>query len=216
MGEVALGERSVGGWRALVAGKRLTAAVAASVLGAGLVVGGCGSGQITQTDTQDSAVNGVTTNVGAMGLRDAQIAYPTKEGQPAYRQGDSARVVVTIVNNGSQDDQLMQVSSPYFSGARVQGDKKIPARTSIRSGLDTDDQHPGSSPSSSSAAPSSIAPSASSKPQQHEVSIDLTGLKKPALRPGVDVPVKFSFAAAGSKTVQLPIGAPNDAAAADH
>lgn len=198
-----MSERSVGGVRTMLTRKRTRVAVAAATVTAGLLLGGCSAGQITQTDTQSAAVNGAHTDIGHIGLRDVQLAYPDGK-QPAYKHGSDARVVLTVVNDGSQDDQLAGVSSPWFGGSRIKGDKNLPARSELRSGVDKDDRHgkPGAA-SSGSDAPSGKGPT-------HQVAIDLTGLKKPALRPGVTVPVQFKFSVAGKKTVQVPIGAPED------
>lgn len=198
-----MSERSVGRVRTMLTRKRTRVAVAAAAVTAGLLLGGCSAGQITQTDTQDPAVNGVHADIGDVSLRDAQLAYPGGN-QPAYQRGSDARVIVSVVNGGPQDDQLVDVSSPWFDGSQIKGDKKLPARGALRSGTDKDDRRGGSN----AAAKVSNAPSGNGP--THHLSIDLTGMKKPALRPGVTVPVQFKFSVSGQKTVQVPIGAPED------
>lgn len=185
-------------------------AVAGAALGAALLLGGCGAGQIAQTDTIQSAVNGATANIGQVALRDVQLAYPPGS-QNYYPSGASAKVILTAVNHGTEDDQLVAVSSPWFSGNSITGNKSLPAGTSLTSGTDPDDAP--AAPSAST-APSSTAPSASATPGPvGTVVITLTGLNKNALRPGITVPVTFQFAVGGTATVQVPIGAPGDHAA---
>lgn len=193
-------------------------AIAAAAVGLGLILGGCGSGQITQTDTQAAAVNGAMAEVGQVAVRDAQLAYPEGK-QPVYKQGSDARLLVTIVNNGARDDQLLDVSSPLFSASKIDGNRSLPARTALRSGADPDDHKtqessasaPASASSSAEASESASPESAESpaKPgEQNKVTIELTGLNKPALRPGITIPVQFKFANAGTGTVQVPIASP--------
>lgn len=189
--------------------RRVLAGLVPSVLGLGLaaLLAGCGAGQITQTDLQQSAVNGASGNVGAMAVRNAQLAAPTNP-QGVYQPGDTARLVVTIVNTGLPSDTLTKVASPAAVGVTIDGSadgtKAIPGGFAVTSGPDVDDTTPssggapattavptsttgGSVPSSgapSSGAPSSGAPSGSATPSRSasplppaKVAIDLTGIK---------------------------------------
>lgn len=120
--------------RALQESTRRPRSVAASVaagLVAVLALAGCGSGQNTQTDSVEPAVNGMLGQVGPIVIRDAEFAYP--DGG-VYPSGGSAPLIMTIVNTGPTDDQLVEVSSPAAASVTVQGDKNLPARTTIQVG----------------------------------------------------------------------------------
>jgi copper(I)-binding protein len=205
-------------------------AVAAGIAGlaAALAVAGCGAGQQTQTDSVEPAVNGAMGQVGPIAVRNALLAFP--EGA-AYLSGGSAPLVVTIVNTGSSDDQLVEVSSPVADSVQLAGDRSLPARRSIQVGtpgmtasrstssVATTTRTPTSSPpppsspppaSSSSAASSSLSPvtSATVPVEIGKATIVLNGLKS-TLEIGKTYPVTFVFARAGSVTLQLPIANPS-------
>lgn len=106
--------------------RKIVPAVAAGL--AALLVG-CSSGQVTQTDTMPPAVNGNYGDVGDIALRDVMLAYP-ESGE--YREGDDAPLVLTIVNTGSEDDELVSVSSPAARDVELIGNTRIPGRTSLQ------------------------------------------------------------------------------------
>jgi copper(I)-binding protein len=141
--------------------RRVLAGIVPSVLGLGLaaVLAGCSSGQITQTDTQLSGVNGASANVGSMAIRNAQLAYPSDQ-QGVFQPGSNARLVVTIVNSGLTPDTLVNVTSPGATSVTIDGSqtgtKLIPASFSISSGQDDDDESASNSPSAT--APSTTVP----------------------------------------------------------
>ncbi|HEY3747845.1 MAG TPA: hypothetical protein VGL80_01500 [Pseudonocardiaceae bacterium] len=146
--------------------RRVLAGIVPSVLGIGLaaVLAGCGSGQITQTDTQLSGVNGASATVGSMAIRNAQLAYPA-DPQGVYQPGSSARLVVTIVNTGLTSDTLVKVTSPGVSSITIDGSadgtKLIPGNFSVASGQDEDDSTVGPS---SAAAPTTTVPVVTTTP----------------------------------------------------
>jgi hypothetical protein len=158
-----------------------------------VLLGGCSAGQITQTATQVPAVNGAEGHVGPITVRDVQLGA-TPQGQHYYSQGASAPLIATIANAGTKDDALVSVTSPQFGGAKIEGDKAVLSGHSIASGDDSDDQ---TAPPAAEQAPGTVK-------------ITLNGCKNPALRPGITVPVTFTFSS-GSVTVQAPIGAPSGA-----
>jgi len=129
--------------------------VVVAMLAAGLVAAGCSAGQVTQTDTQVAAVNGASGQAGAIGVRDAQLLFPSEH--KAYAEGDDAPLVVTIINSGGTADKLLSVTSDSSEPAEAQGDVELEPGTSISSLSDQDDAdtHP---TSSSSAHSSSVSP----------------------------------------------------------
>ncbi|WP_020664315.1 hypothetical protein [Amycolatopsis benzoatilytica] len=208
-----------------------------SALGAALVLAGCGAGQITQTDTQQPAVNGTYAQVKTIVLRNVAVQYPASG--PGYPAGANAPLTLTIVNQGQKDDKLVSVSSEgTTSPAQISGDTAIVAGHSLVIGpadsveqgdsqapaspQSTPESGANSAPNSSSApaspANSSSAPSsASSAPQTGasggvsttvgEGKVVLQGLKQP-LWPGTTIKVTFVFQNAGPIVVEMPVAAP--------
>jgi copper(I)-binding protein len=202
-------------------------------LGAALVLAGCGAGQITQTDSQQPAVNGTYAQVKTIALRDVAVQYPTSG--PGYPAGSTPALTLTIVNQGTQDDTLVSVTAGDGTQATIGGSKDIVAGHSLVIGPDdavesTNEAQPTSSgaPTSSSEAPasstgtsstgtatsssSSEAPSTSATPTAAPATVGkgtvtLGPLKQP-LWPGQTIKVTFIFKNAGPVTVDVPIAAP--------
>jgi len=206
-------------------------------LGAALVLAGCGAGQITQTDSQQPAVNGTYAQVKTIVLRDVAVQYPPSG--PGYAAGATPALTLTIVNQGAQDDTLVSVTTEDGAQATVGGSKDVVAGHSLVIGPDdavesTNEVQttPPSSPSSSSEAPtatgtatgtsstgtatssssSAETPSSSATPTAAPAtvgkgSVTLAGLKQ-ALWPGQTIKVTFVFKNAGAVTVELPVAAP--------
>jgi copper(I)-binding protein len=179
-----------------------------AVLGFGAViaVAGCSAGQVTQTSNQVAAVNGGSGAVRNIGVEDAQLTFPA--GQSFYPAGASAPLQTILVNNGTQDDRLIKVSSPYAASAQISGDTNLPGDTSLNAygippASPQQPTSPGEAAPSSSPAPAS---GTTSPAAPHTVDITLTGLTQ-QIGPGVTIPVTFVFQQAGPVTVQVPIGA---------
>ncbi|WP_406639249.1 hypothetical protein [Amycolatopsis sp. WGS_07] len=205
-----------------------------SALGAALVLAGCGAGQITQTDTQQPAVNGTYAQVKTIVLRNAAVQYPAQG--PGYAAGSPAPLTLTVVNQGQKDDKLVSVTSEGASApAQISGDAAIVAGHSlvigpadaVEQGAPAQPESANSTPASEtnsaansapSSAPNSSAPgSASNAPQAGEnggaasplgtAKVVLPGLKQP-LWPGATIKVTFTFQNAGPIVVELPVAAP--------
>lgn len=199
-------------------------------LGAALVLAGCGAGQITQTDTQQPAVNGTYAQVKTIVLRDAAVQYPTSGA--GYAAGATPALTLTIVNQGAQDDTLVSVTTEDGAQATVGGSKDVVAGHSLVIGPDdavesTNEVEPTSSgaPTSSSQAPTSStgtssatssssaeAPSTSVTPTAAPATVGKATVTLPALKqplwPGQVIKVTFVFKNAGPVTVELPVAAP--------
>jgi copper(I)-binding protein len=204
-------------------------------LGAALALAGCGAGQITQTATQQPAVNGTHAQVKTIALRDVAVQYPTSGA--GYAAGATPALTLTIVNQGTQDDSLVSVTTEDGTQATVGGSKDIVAGHSLVIGPDdavesTNEAQPTSSgaPASSSEAPASTgtsstgtsstgtetsssgAPSASVTPTAAPATVGKGTVTLPALKqplwPGQVVKVTFVFKNAGPVTVELPVAAP--------
>jgi copper(I)-binding protein len=204
-------------------------------LGAALALAGCGAGQITQTATQQPAVNGTHAQVKTIALRDVAVQYPTSGA--GYAAGATPALTLTIVNQGTQDDSLVSVTTEDGTQATIGGSKDIVAGHSLVIGPDdavesTNEAQPTSSgaPASSSEAPASTgtsstgtsstgtetsssgAPSASVTPTAAPATVGKGTVTLPALKqplwPGQVVKVTFVFKNAGPVTVELPVAAP--------
>ena len=159
-------------------------------LSAALALGGCSAGQSTETSTQVGAVGGGRGDVKVSGepvmsIRNATLAYP-KEGD-LYREGSSAPLDAVLINQGNKDNKLVGASTPYAQSVTIGGTTDLPAHTTLRAlGQNT--------------------PSVEGFPaDQPTVDIQVQGLNRD-IRPGVTIPVTFTFAKSGAVTVQVPIG----------
>jgi copper(I)-binding protein len=207
--------------------------VPAVALGVSALLGivGCSAGQVAQTAEMEPAVNGNSGQVGTIALRNVQVAFP-ESGEP-YKAGDDAPLLLSIVNSGGEDDELVRVTTPAGEVEPI-GNPAIPAGTSLQVVLPDENtsasetttttesvetETSGSEQPSGSEEPSgSESPSATSteSPAETEavappvvgtMSLVITGLTAD-LPYGKNVPVTFEFANAGKITIQLPVGAP--------
>ncbi len=180
-------------------------------LGAVLALAGCDAGQTTQTANQVSAVDGASAQSRGIDVRDAQMTYPAQGN--LYRAGSSAPLQLLLINQGTQSDRLLSVSSPYATSALVGGTTVIAPGVALRAFGTPAAETSSSSPASSSpAAPTSQPSGSAATPgpteqavDQQTVQITLTGLKQD-ITPGVTIPVTFVFEHAGPITVQVPMG----------
>jgi copper(I)-binding protein len=212
-------------------------------IGLAVVLTGCGAGQITQTDTQSSGVNGANANIGQIALRDVQLA-PPPDAKAGYQTGAAAVLIATIVNTGLTPDALLKVTTPasvdVLINSSAAGTAPLPANFAISSGQDPDDSTvPGTLSAATTSSPesvappssSSVAPSASSSPSAGSVSPPPPSPSIPGrvsivlhliksvnggpIRSGMTIPITFYFEHAGQVTIDnVPIGAPPDGGAA--
>jgi copper(I)-binding protein len=193
--------------------RKMTSVVAG--LGAVLFIAGCGAGQITQTDTQNAAVNGATADVGTIAIRDAEMVLPDTlpEGETEscqliyyYPAGASAPIELFIVNEGDVDDELVSVTSQVAGSVTVQGDTSVVAGSSLVVG-----EHARADAGEKLADPAEVA---AAQPSAAPV-LDETGRARIVLeqltrdiRPGQSVEVTFTFRNAGAITLDIPTDAP--------
>nr|WP_166639531.1 copper chaperone PCu(A)C [Amycolatopsis sp. SID8362] len=207
-------------------------------LGAALVLAGCGAGQITQTDSQQPAVNGTYAQVKTIVLRNAAVQYPTSG--PGYPVGATPALTLTIVNQGAQDDSLVSVTTEDGTQATIGGSKDVVAAHSLVVGPDDAVESTNEAQTSAPASPSSSASSTptaagsssataspgnltatataevpSSGPAATPTAPEKVGqatVTLPALKqplwPGQVIKVTFVFKNAGPVTVELPVAAP--------
>ena len=105
--------------------------VPAVAIGASALLGivGCSAGQVAQTAEMPPAVNGNSGQAGDLMLRNVLVAFP-ESGEP-YEQGDDAPLLLSIVNTGTEDDELVGVSSPAGEVELI-GNPAIPAGTALQ------------------------------------------------------------------------------------
>lgn len=185
-------------------------------LGAVLFVAGCGAGQITQTDSQNAAVNGAMADIGSIAIRDAELVLPDAlpEGETEscqliyyYPAGANAPIELFIVNGGDVDDELMSVTSEVAGNVAVEGDTSVVAGSSLVVG-----EHARADAGEKLGDPEVMAPASGSSaaPEVGEAGrarVILEQLTRD-IRPGQSVEVTFTFKNAGAITVDIPTDAP--------
>lgn len=139
--------------------RKLVPAVAIGV-SALLGVVGCGAGQVAQTSEMEPAVNGNMAEVGNLLLRDVVVAFP--EDGEAYKAGDDAPLLLTIANIGTEDDELVGVTSPAGK-VEITGEARIPAQHALQVVLP--EESSGASSSSSTSSESSQSSESSAPPE---------------------------------------------------
>jgi periplasmic copper chaperone A len=161
------------------------AIAAAGLLIVAILISACGTGQVTQTSTQLAAVNGGQAQVGPIAIRNAEWAYPSG-GQHFYARGSSAPLSAAIVNTGSADDALVSASSPVAGSVRIDGQKQIPAQTTLR-----------------------VVADESTATGQDMVRIVLENLTQD-VKPGKSIRLTLVFQRAGQVNVAVPIANPEE------
>ncbi|WP_026925328.1 hypothetical protein [Glycomyces arizonensis] len=68
----------------------------------------CGAGQVTQTDTKQTAIAGVNIDEGELSLRDLQVEYATGEG---FEEGGAAPLRVWIANDSDESVSLTGIET---------------------------------------------------------------------------------------------------------
>jgi copper(I)-binding protein len=176
---------------------RLVAA-SAGLAACGLILTGCGAGQISQTADQESAVNGATANVANIALRNVHIQ--AVQNGDALKPGRTVELIFVAANTSPDtNDKLVSVSSDVGSVV-IGGTTAIPAGTSLIVG--------------SADGQAAATPMGSAQPTKAEVT-----LNQPITN-GLTYKFTFDFDKAGKTTVAVPISAGGatrqDAAAAAH
>jgi copper(I)-binding protein len=212
--------------------------VPAVAIGASALLGivGCSAGQVAQTAEMPPAVNGNSGHAGDIMLRNVLVAFP-ENGEP-YKSGDDAPLLLSIVNTGTEDEELVGASSPVGDIEMI-GNPTIPAGTALQIVLpdeNTSESASATTTTASSEAPESSESSETEAPgsetsgsESSETSVTSTEApaETEAVSPpvvgtmslvitgltadlpfGKNVPVTFEFANSGTVTLELPVGAP--------
>ncbi|MGY1745484.1 copper chaperone PCu(A)C [Blastococcus sp. SYSU D00695] len=161
--------------------------VVGTLLLALLVVAGCAVGQTGSPDLDRARIglDSVDGRVGPLRLLSVSVASPGTRGSLRVA-GDSAALLLTIANDGEEDDVLTGVTTDV-------ADEVV-----LRDGDRDDDESTASG--EVSVPPGEVA-------VLREVSgphLELAGLHE-VLRSGFSVPVTFDFRGAGTVTLQVPV-----------
>lgn len=165
---------------------RLTNRVAVATAGlaaCGLLITGCGSGQISQTAGQEAAVNGMSANVKTIALRNVHLqATQTSD----FLQPGRIVPLLFVAANDSPDvnDKLVGITSE-FGNVALTGDMSIPAGGALVTGSGG-----GEAQAMGAAAPATA----------------MVTLTKPVTN-GLAYNFTFDFEKAGKTTVAVPIAA---------
>ncbi len=102
--------------------------LAVGAMAGALALAGCGAGQITQTSSQVSGVDGASANIGQIAVRGAEFPF-TGDGKSAavYPAGGTAPLSMRVVNFGGQPDKLTAASSPVAASVNIIGDGTVSA-----------------------------------------------------------------------------------------
>lgn len=173
----------------------LAARIVACCATAMLTLAGCGAGQTAQTASQVAAVDGTNADLGALALRDVLIPYP-EDHNGTYPSGSDVPVQLTLINQTTNTDTLVSLSTPAARQVLLEGTTTLLAGTSVSTVTDHGD------PTTPTAAP--VSPL-----DLGEVRVVLIDLVRP-LRPGLNIELTFVFRNAGPVTLSVPMGPPSE------
>ena len=162
-----------------------------------LALGACGDNAVPR----GVAAPGASGNVGSLKLRDAVLSDPGADAEfPGYDRGEDALLLVTIVNDGDTDDELVSVTTAAAKRVTIQGATTIPPGGSVSSIPDADNPLP---------APVWAVPSQpiGDPIDGAELSIVLRDLTT-EIPPGIPTEVTFGFRQAGEVTLRVPVYTP--------
>lgn len=159
-------------------------AASAGLAACGVILTGCGSGQISQVASQEAAVNGMSANAKNIALRNVHLLATRDSLTP----GKVLPLVFVAANNSLDvNDKLVSITSDFGTVA-LSGDAAIPAGQALVA-----------APMGGPEAMSSTAPGTA-----------LVTLTKPITN-GLSYPFTFTFEKAGAVTVAVPLSAGDEA-----
>lgn len=170
--------------------RRLASALALAA-GATLTLTACGAGQISQTADQVAAVNGNYAEIGDISLRNVHVVYPQSEEYAIEPGGTVELGFVAINNSSSTAETLTGISTTAATSVTVDegsGATEIEPLTGLGAG-----------------APVDNAVDDPEIPLQF-ITVELSGIGED-VRPGLTIPVTFSFEEAGDVELLVPVDA---------
>ncbi|CAG7634532.1 hypothetical protein SIM91_43550 [Rhodococcus opacus] len=158
-----------------------------SLIGLCLTVAGCSAGQNTQTSSQVAAVNGANIDIGDIALRNVYLAVdppPTSEDAP---RPDAALAFTAINTSDTAEDRLVSIDTPAANSVDIDADPAtlvLQPQTALAAGQPIEQLE---------------EPAAPDRPIT--VTVDLIDSR---VRPGLTIPMTFTFDKAGSQTFRVP------------
>ena len=165
--------------------RALRAATTAVLLVSPLALTACSAGQVTQTATQERDKVGAMAQAGDLTVRAVQFASP---GENGYEGGDDAELQMAVVNGGTEDDTLTDVSGEGF------GDVEFDNGSSGSASSDEGIEIPGDSGTFIG----------------DDLTVTLTDLDD-ALTAGQSLELTFTFENAGQITLPVTVATPDEA-----
>ena len=179
--------------------------LAGLVVVGGLVLAGCGAGQISQTAQQQPTVDGQQAQVGPIAIRYAALEYPTSG---VYEKGSDARLRMVVVNTGDTADTLTSVRSNVAEDVTITQGSSRSATGSPLAAPSVSPSPTGSASFSPSPTPSGTAsgtPTGQAEPPQSSVSAGSGAPSQtPSGSPGGSASPAGSASAGASPTLAAP------------
>ncbi|BBZ19458.1 hypothetical protein [Mycolicibacterium gadium] len=160
--------------------------LAACGLAATVVLSGCGAGQVSQTATQEPAVNGTSANIGQIAVRNAHLRVDQTSD---YVQPGREVELIFVASNNSPDvnDKLLSITSDVGT-VTLSGDTALPATGNLVVG----------------------APDGQITPLESVETVDAAEAKVELTKPitnGLTYDFTFTFEKSGEGTFAVPISA---------
>ncbi len=167
---------------------RLTNRLAAATFGlaaCGLVLTGCGTGQVTQTSSQESGVNGTAANLKDIALRNVHLqAVQTSD---FLEPGSEVELMFVAANNSPDVNDTLRSITSEVGNVTITGSGAVPAGGALIVG--------------SPDGQDTVTPAGDVKPTSAEVTLDAP------ITNGLTYNFTFDFEKAGKATVAVPISA---------
>ena len=164
----------------------VTAGLAACGLAAAVALSGCGAGQISQTATQEPAVNGTSANIGNISLRNIHLR--AVQSSDYVQPGREVELIFVAANNSpDEDDKLVSITSDVGT-VTLTGDAAVPASGVLVVGVPDGQTTPLESVEAAEAVEATVR------------------LSKPITN-GITYNFTFDFERSGEGTVPVPISA---------
>jgi copper(I)-binding protein len=169
---------------------RVAALVAAGLIGA-LGLAGCGAGQLSQTASQESAVDGNQASINNVALRNVRIV--AEQNTDFLNPGETVDLVAVVVNQSPDvADKLVGVTTDVGK-VTVTGDATLPAGGTLFVGT-----------------PKGLNNKAANGVDEVEAadSVKATVALSKQITNGPNYKFTFTFEKAGSVSLQVPVSAP--------
>jgi copper(I)-binding protein len=95
-------------------------ALAAGAVAALVSMTGCAAGIQAETSRERPTIDGIGSAIGTLTIRNAYVGGPVEPG-------GNAPVLLSVFNNGTQEDRLVGISSPEAGSGTVPSDVTIPS-----------------------------------------------------------------------------------------